>query len=317
MVVVIQTLGASIRHLHITLEFHEFNINKTMKKFRTIATAVIGMFIMVTSCSKDKTENLTSPFRLSQIVLDNGNTTNYIYNSSNQIKKILESSGLSEDFYYYSKGRIDKVTKNTIYFTGYTEAYHYQGEILSYITFSINPVSGSIIPDSVCFVYDDLKCVSQVNDFYKGKLKGTTNYFYNAGKRIIKSIESNVDYISFDTVNYEWSNDGNLMKITEDFYNMYNNELKHYYHKKSYEYYDCINYFSTIHYPEFYLLYHNCFGMSTLDQSGSKKYIKKETTISSSGSGNRIYNVTANSDSLPIRVEINSIGWNLTYEKIK
>ena len=288
-----------------------------MKRFVSIATATICMFIMVTSCSKDNTKDLTSPFRLAQILLDNGNSTNYIYNSSNQIIKILESSGLSEDFSYDSKGRIDKVTKNTIYFSGYTETYHYQGEILSYITFSISPTSGSIIPDSVCFVFDNLKRVSQKTDFVNRKLRGTTNYFYNANNRIIKSINRTAAYISYDTINYQWSNDGNLMKMTEDHYNMNNNELKHYYSNTNYAYYDCINYFSTMQYPEFYLLYHNCYASSTMDEHVSKNYIKALMTISTSGNENRVYNVTANSDSLPIRIEINSIGWKLTYEKIK
>lgn len=288
-----------------------------MKEFRITATIGIWLLIMITSCSKDNTEDLTPSFRLSQIVLDNGNTIDYIYNSSNQIKNILQSNGLSENFFYDSKGRIDKVTKNTSFYSGYTETYHYQGEILSYITFSINPASGSIIPDSVCFVFDNLKRASQVTDFYKGKLFDTKNYFYNADNRIVRCINSSALYISFDTINYQWSNSGNLMKITEDSYEMINNELKHYYSTVSYEYYDYLNYFSTIHYPEIYHLYHNCLAVLRMDESGSKNYIRKETKISASGSENRIYDVTANPDSLPIRVEINSIGWNLNYEKIK
>lgn len=50
--------------------------------------------------------------------------------------KISESNANSEEFYYYSKGRIDKVIKKAIFFIGFTETYHYEGETFSYTTFS-------------------------------------------------------------------------------------------------------------------------------------------------------------------------------------
>lgn len=281
-----------------------------MKRFVFIAIVASTVFFVTNSCTKDTSSNdpdpASSKYKLVKILYDDGGTENYYYNESNQIRKVSISDYYTEEFFYDSKGRLERVSRD---YSDYLQTYHYQGEVLSYISFS----SSSHIEecDTAFFSFDNSGRVSKKIQSYSSwsvQKRYETNYFYDVNNRLVKSIENSEDKSMQDTTILKWSSDGNLVS------SLHSNNSWYEFWKTSYEYDKSLNYHNTIQYPASYLIYLNYVWF--MDEKASKNNVKEIQGYQSNSPYNRFYNVTEQADGLPTRIVSGDFSMNLTYEKL-
>ncbi len=290
-----------------------------MKKFLFFLISWVILILFIESCSKSNSDNPTpntKQYRLSKKTFDNGHSENYYYNENGQLRKLSHSDGYVREFIYDTEGRLIKVTGTE---NNYSESYHFQNDLLSYISFSS---SGHMEePDTAFFIYDNTKRISQKINSYlfdNISLRVTTNYFYDDNNKLVKSITINTEnaYPSYDTITYQWNSEDNLVKMRHINYvsngpNSYNQTLD----EQTYEYDNYLNFNKTIPYPTSYLLYHNYY-RGAADEIVSKNNVIEIDYKTLFGSYVRTYLVTEHQDNLPTRIVGEYESWSMIYEEI-
>lgn len=268
------------------------------------------------SCSKDNTENSdqqSKKYRLIKKVYDDGYMVNYYYNVNGQLRKISDSHGGFEEFYYDNDNKLTKILTDT-----WLEEYYYKNGLLDFIAFSSD--THIELPDTVFFMYNNKSLISHMVSSYsynETTKRITDEFSYDNENRLITKIQIQLNNLSpeYDSLIYKWNSLDNLIEMRHVYNYSFDGVMYHVaLNQENYEYNSYLNYSGTIPYHQSYLI--RLKYLEDMDEKNSNNNVIEIRHKTEYAGYTRLYNVTESENGLPKRIEGEYSSWNLTYEPI-